>query len=175
MTSNFETSKNNREPAFDKSEVHKPERDRFELLSAYLDGEVTAAERRQVQQWLDTDAKVQQLYMRLLRLRQHIQNIPIPRAEQSAQQISEQVFRRIDRRQRFRRVFLWGGGAIAAVFVGAVSNLLPGAYLPDLRIAQPSPTSTDSELLMIALNRPVVEIPPLAVPSPHKSTDPAKE
>uniref|UniRef100_A0ACD5GTL5 Anti-sigma factor family protein n=1 Tax=Desertifilum tharense IPPAS B-1220 TaxID=1781255 RepID=A0ACD5GTL5_9CYAN len=30
-------------------------RDRFELLSAYLDGEVTASERQQVENWLDTD------------------------------------------------------------------------------------------------------------------------
>ncbi len=37
------------------------QRDRFELLSAYLDGEVTAAERRQIEQWLATEPEVQSL------------------------------------------------------------------------------------------------------------------
>ncbi|MEL6165322.1 MAG: zf-HC2 domain-containing protein, partial [Cyanobacteria bacterium J06628_3] len=43
-------------------------RDRFELLSAYLDGEVTAAERRQVEEWLANDSSVQNLHKRLLSL-----------------------------------------------------------------------------------------------------------
>ncbi len=30
-------------------------RNRFELISAYIDGEVTAAERRQINDWLTTD------------------------------------------------------------------------------------------------------------------------
>ncbi|MFM8202724.1 MAG: anti-sigma factor family protein, partial [Dolichospermum sp.] len=50
-------------------------REYFELLSAYLDGEVTATERRQVEQWLSTDASVKCLYKRLLNLRQGLQNI----------------------------------------------------------------------------------------------------
>lgn len=34
------------------------QRDRFELLDAYHDGEVTAAEQRQIEQWLATDPEV---------------------------------------------------------------------------------------------------------------------
>jgi anti-sigma factor RsiW len=34
--------------------------ERFELLSAYLDGEVTASERKQVEAWLATDRAFQQ-------------------------------------------------------------------------------------------------------------------
>lgn len=45
-------------------------RDRFELLSAYLDGELTAAERRQVEELLANDQAVKCLYVRLLKLRQ---------------------------------------------------------------------------------------------------------
>lgn len=45
------------------------ERDRFELLNAYLDGEVTAAERRQIEDWLTTDSAAQCLYSRALELR----------------------------------------------------------------------------------------------------------
>ena len=36
-------------------------RDGYELLSAYLDGEVTAAERKQVEEWLANDPTVQSL------------------------------------------------------------------------------------------------------------------
>ncbi len=42
--------------------IHK--RDRFELLSAYLDGEVIAAKRQQIEDWLRNDPGVQYLYVR---------------------------------------------------------------------------------------------------------------
>ena len=41
--------------------------ERFELLSAYMDGELTAEERKQVQQWLDSDPEFHELYKQLLR------------------------------------------------------------------------------------------------------------
>jgi hypothetical protein len=44
-------------------------RDRFELLSAYLDGEVSPEERRLVTTWLADDPETQCLYQRLLHLR----------------------------------------------------------------------------------------------------------
>lgn len=52
------------------------DRDRFELLTAYLDSEVTAAERQQIQDWLRTDLEVQRLYARALQLRSKWQVIP---------------------------------------------------------------------------------------------------
>ena len=176
MTANFEAPKNNRQPAADKSEMENPkqvskaplqEAD-FELLSAYLDGEVTAAERKLVQEWLDSDPKAHKLYARLLRLRQEIHHIPIPKVEQSTEQLSEQVFRRVDRSRRKARVCLLVGGAIAALFVGAVYSLLPGSNSPVFRMARSPETAADSELLMIALNQPVVKIPPAAAPSAQK-------
>ena len=182
MTANFEAPKNNRQLAADKSEMENPKQvskvplqePDFELLSAYLDGEVTAAERKQVQEWLDSNPKAHQLYTRLLRLRQEIHQIPIPRVEQSTEQLSEQVFQRIDRSRRKVRVSLLVGGAIAAVFVGAVYSLLPGSNSPVFRMARSPETATDSELLMIALNQPVVKIPPVATPSPQKLNQRAK-
>lgn len=51
---------------------------RFELLSAYLDDEVTAAERQRVAQWLMDDADAQKMYQRLLMLRQAIRTTPVP-------------------------------------------------------------------------------------------------
>jgi len=53
-------------------------RDRFELLSAYLDGEVTPEERKIVQHWMDTDPATQRLYRRLMRIRHGIQQVPPP-------------------------------------------------------------------------------------------------
>ena len=176
MTSNFEAPKNNRQLAADKREMENPkqvskaplpEAD-FELLSAYLDGEVTAAERKQVQEWLDSNPKAHKLYTRLLRLRQELHQIPIPRVEQSTEQLSEQVFQRVDRSRRKVRVSLLVGGAIAAVFVGAVYSLLPGSNSPVFRMVRSPETAKDSELLMIALNQPVVKIPPAATPSPQQ-------
>ncbi|MFG6104581.1 hypothetical protein U2F10_20115 [Leptothoe sp. EHU-05/26/07-4] len=51
---------------------------RFELLSAYLDDEVTAEERKLVAQWLMDDPNTQQMYQRLLMLRQAIRTAPVP-------------------------------------------------------------------------------------------------
>ncbi|MEM9009328.1 MAG: hypothetical protein AAGE59_38235 [Cyanobacteria bacterium P01_F01_bin.86] len=51
---------------------------RFELLSAYLDDEVTTEERKLVAQWLMDDPNTQQMYQRLLMLRQAIRTAPVP-------------------------------------------------------------------------------------------------
>ncbi|MEA5463063.1 anti-sigma factor family protein [Leptothoe sp. PORK10 BA2] len=53
------------------------EEERFELLSAYLDDEVTAAERQQVAQWLMDEPHTLQMYRRLLMLRQAIRTAPV--------------------------------------------------------------------------------------------------
>lgn len=133
-------------------------RDRFELLSAYLDGEVTAEERRLVESWLDQDSTVQQLYQRLLRLRQAMQACPIPESDESSVEATiQQVFDRVDRRPR--RLALLGGGAIAAMVVGAVSLLLVGPESRVFQFAQSPEPELASEGLQIALDQPVIEIP----------------
>ena len=136
-------------------------RDRFELLSAYLDGEVTAKERQQVQEWLENDPQMQQLYVRLLRLRQGMQYLPAPPTQQSSSQLSEAVFQKIDRRGRWRQGLLVGGG-IAAVVIGAIASLTDA---PVLQIASRSTVKNNPKELAIALNRPAVEIPPAAAPA----------
>lgn len=142
-------------------------RDRFELLSAYLDGEVTADERRQVDVWLDTDPKVQRLYSRLLRLRQGLRTVPVPPSEQSADQIAERVVARLERRPK--RNLVWGGMAVAALFVSAIVGTLPRQeFAPSVarspEVEQPAANAAVSdEGLMIALDRPIIEIPKAAV------------
>lgn len=138
-------------------------RDRFELLSAYLDGEVTADERRQVDQWLKDDPVVQQLYGRLLRLRQGVKGLPVP-SEQSVEAAVQQVFGRI--RRRYQHLFAWGSVAVAAVCVGALfGDMGVGRYSPQM--VQDPQEPLPSEALMIALDHPIIEIPkaPLSEPA----------
>ncbi|MBD2344964.1 anti-sigma factor family protein [Anabaena subtropica] len=145
-------------------------RDRFELLSAYLDGEVTAAERRQVEDWLANDVAVQRLYSRLLKLRQGIRTMPIPTAQQPPEVTAQQVFAKVNRRSRLAWKF--GGAAVAACVIGAVSSWLPGRQIGIPQLAQQSQEQTtqgvskSDALPMIALNNPVIEIPKAAVVSP---------
>ena len=142
-------------------------RDRFELLSAYLDGEVTAAERKQVEEWLANDPESQRLYDRLLKLRSSFQTVPVPAAQQPVEQTIELVYQRVDRRSR-RRAVVWSGSAIAAFVLSAVSTVLPTRQL--LQIAQ-SPQQ-EIEPLRVALNSPVVEIPKLGIAPPGEESQP---
>ncbi|HEY9748164.1 MAG TPA: zf-HC2 domain-containing protein [Allocoleopsis sp.] len=159
------------------------QRDRFELLSAYLDGEVTAAERKQVEEWLATDPVVKRLYSRLLELRQGLQSMPVPAASQSVEQTVDAVFKRVNRRPK--QLLLWGGAAVAALFVGAVSGLLPGSNSFSPQFAQspiegsgtaqnaqlPPAQAVNSDALMIALDQPVVQIPKAPVSMPADAVE----
>lgn len=142
-------------------------RDRFELLSAYLDGEVTAAQRQQVEEWLANDSEVQCLYARLLKLRQGLRTLPVPPAEQPVEQTIEQVFGRLNRRAN--PAAAWCGFAIAAVFISA---FLGGRQFIAPQLANSPEPATAGETLMVALNTPVVEIPKAAVAAPDKTQKP---
>ncbi|MGL5197047.1 MAG: anti-sigma factor family protein [Chroococcales cyanobacterium] len=132
--------------------------ERFELVSAYIDGEATQSERRQVQEWLDRDPEVKRLYLNLIKLRETVQVLPVPAPVQPVQETVHNLFRRLDR-QRQRRV-LWGGVAIAALVLAGLSSLIfrDRTYSPQMATV-PAETQTPSERLMIALNGSVVEIP----------------
>ncbi|MEI6444687.1 MAG: zf-HC2 domain-containing protein [Nostocales cyanobacterium ELA583] len=148
-------------------------RDCFELLSAYLDGEVTATERRQVEEWLSTDASIKSLYTRLLNLRQGLQSIPVPTHSHSSETTINQVLARVN--YSYRLNWMLGGAAVAACMIGAISGLLPGnSRMLEMATTQPTEltstaiqsASADSPL-MVALNNPVIEIPKTAV-APNK-------
>ncbi|MBE9207368.1 zf-HC2 domain-containing protein [Nostoc sp. LEGE 06077] len=156
-------------------------RDRFELLSAYLDGEVTATERRQVEEWLANDASVQCLYARLLKLRQGLRTLPVPDTAQSPEVTAQKVFSRLRRRSRLAWTF--GGAAVAACVISVVSGLLPGSEIrtpqlaqkPQVEVEESTPVAktppTPAAPLMVALNNPVIEIPKAAVTTPEKTID----
>ncbi len=140
MTSNFNASNDSKRLAALNSHQQGGEqpapcaldnlkRDRFELLSAYLDGEVTAAERRQVEDWLKYDPQVQCLYARLIQLRRGLQgasttSISPTSSSASSVNTAQQVFSKLERRQS-RKVFAWGGVAAAALLISIFSGNLP--------------------------------------------------
>jgi flagellar motor protein MotB len=139
-------------------------RDRFELLSAYLDGEVTADEKRQVEVLLATDPAMQRLHTRLMKLRYSFRSLPVPPSEQPVEQTVAQVFAKIERKPRR---MAWGGGlAIAALFVGALVGIVPRTeFAPSMARIQPE-NAVPSNGLMIALDRPVIAIPKATVATP---------
>ena len=131
--------------------------ERFELLSAYLDDEVTLNERQQVEAWLANDAAFQNQYRQLKKIHQSFPQMSVP-SSQSAQALSAGVFGKIDR-QRNRKLAWIGGGTIAATLVAALTGLtsLFSGSNPQLQFAAnkakiPAP-------LMLALNDPILAIP----------------
>ncbi|MBR8829752.1 MAG: hypothetical protein N5P05_001296 [Chroococcopsis gigantea SAG 12.99] len=130
---------------------------KFELLSAYIDGEVTPDERRQVQQWLDTDTDFKKLYLSLTRLEQNLQQAPVPSSNVSVEKITEGVFKKIEA-QRNRRLVLAGSAILTMLVVGFASYFLPGRNSPVTQIAM-NPRTPENESLMIGINQPIIEIP----------------
>jgi anti-sigma factor RsiW len=131
--------------------------ERFELLSAYLDGEVTASERQQVEGWLASDAAFQHQYRQLNQMHQAFPQMPVP-STQSAETLAAGVFGKIDRR-RHRKLSWLGGGAIAASILAALTGLggLFGNNNPQLQFAL-NKANTPAPL-MVALNDPILAIP----------------
>lgn len=133
--------------------------ERLELLSAYIDGELSAVERNQVQIWLDEDPQFKQLYSQLLALQGQIQHSVAPPSEKSVSEITAGVFRAVDRKRRQRKLF-WGGSALAASILAAVAGLIPGTA--PLRMAtreNPAEIESKTVMLAVAVNKPAIDIP----------------
>ncbi len=130
--------------------------ERFELLSAYLDGEVTASERKQVEAWLVSDPAFQRQYRQMQQLHSAFPRMTVP-SSQSTAALTKGVFAKLDRKRNYR--LFWGSSALAATIVAAVAGLgnLFGDGNSQLQFAankanMPAP-------LMVALNDPILEIP----------------
>lgn len=151
-------------PAQTKSLAAPAPTDVFLMLSAYIDGEATPEERRQVNHWLDNDPEVKSLYLHLLRIRQNLQQMPVPQSSASTEETVERFFWLLEQRRRLMMLKM-GGSAIAALFIAALSGLVPG--VPGVtQLAGFSNHKVESQQLMIALNRPIVPIPKAAVAVP---------
>ena len=160
MNSNFNAPQHG-QPQKNNMETNRQNHERFDLLSAYLDGEVTPAERQQVQSWLDNEPQTKELYHQLLKIRQGLRTLPVP-CEQSVEDLQKKVFTTF-RTRRLKRVGVLGGGAIAAIVIGAVSMVLPGNQSPLPQFASSEEVQLEGESLMIAINKPTIEIPKAAV------------
>lgn len=106
--------------------------DRFELLSAYLDGEVTPAERAEVEGWLAQDPAVQKLYANLTGVQVRTKSMPVRQAV-SPEQTLTAVMQRLDHRRR--RLWVVSGSAIAATITAAITALTGGFSGPMLQLA----------------------------------------
>ncbi|HZG37855.1 MAG TPA: zf-HC2 domain-containing protein [Nodosilinea sp.] len=143
-------------------------RDRFELLSAYLDGEVTPEERQQVLRWLQQDDGARSLYNRLLTLRQGLRSqSPVPDCDTEVTLVG--VFHGLNRRLRLITMASAGVAAIGVI------NLLSGSGVgaPSWRTA----TVAQPETLEIALDRPAFPIPEAAAvmsSEPSSSIEPVR-
>lgn len=125
-------------------------RDRFELLSAYLDGEVTPEERQQVLRWIQHDDGARRLYNRLLALRQGIRSQSAP-PDCSAEATLVGVFQCLNHRLKLATMASAGVAAIGVI------NLLSGTGIgtPSWQMA----TVAQPEALEIALDKPAFPIP----------------
>ncbi len=153
------------------------QRDRFELLSAYVDSELSAVERRQVEAWLATDPTAQQLHNRLLKLRRGFQSMPAPVNPVSTEQTVDRVMARLDRQPNLKLV--WSGAAVVAVATALFAGLSPNKPLFQMAEQPSQPAATtlpvkpaEPEPLMIALDRPILQIPKSAVDSAHSTPSP---
>jgi anti-sigma factor RsiW len=133
-----------------------------EMLSAYIDGELSPAEKNQVQNWLDQDPKIKQVYLQLLALQGQMHCSIAPASEKSVAEITEKVFLAVDKDRRWQRQWIWGSGAIAASLCATIFGFMPGFSPAALRTAELKPRVTINSapvMLAVAINKPAINIP----------------
>jgi hypothetical protein len=148
-------------------ELDVVKRDRFELLSAYLDGEVTPDERRLVDQWLRDDTVAQCLHARLLHLRRGFTGLSHPSPGQStppATEVAEGVIDRLN--HRFNRTCMAGIAAAAIAVVGSLSGAVGNRPWAQVVTEAEAPIAQEVPL-EIALDQPAIAIPKASVTPAH--------
>ena len=162
MTSEFESTKHRDLSVKNEHSVHKSSiPNSFELLSAYIDDELSPSEKKQVQAWLDCDPQFKQLYLQLLNLQGQIQNFVVPPNETSTAEIADRVFRSIDRSRSQKRRLVLGSSAIAASIIATCSGLFGSfsPFSPNMAKVNSPNNASSSVMLAIAVDRPAINIP----------------
>ncbi len=129
---------------------------RFELLSAYIDGEVTDEEKQAVEEWLSRDQQAQNHYQSILKLRYQLQALPSPTPTPSAEALTDTVIRQ-SYGKTLKKGLLWGGGAVTAVLITALSGLFASNQSPMPRLAESNEGNDAPEALTIALDEPIAD------------------
>ncbi len=141
--------------------------ERFELLSAYIDGEVTNTEEQMVEQWLSDDVDFRRLYHQQIKLRQLLVDLPVPVAANSSVKAEtnvmiDRVFAEIDKRSQRRKWKLAGFGVSVAAVVGIFGSMFTFNSSPQFSPVANSiknPTTTVEEPVLIAMEEPLVPLP----------------
>jgi anti-sigma factor RsiW len=141
--------------------------ERFELLSAYIDGEVTETEEQLVEQWLSDDVDFRRLYHQQINLRQSLIDLPVPVAANSSAKketevMIDRVFAEIDKRSQRRKWKLAGIGISVAAVIGVFGSLFTFNSSPQFSPVANSvkaPTSVAEEPVLIAMEEPLVPLP----------------
>ncbi|WP_126387403.1 anti-sigma factor family protein [Pseudanabaena sp. ABRG5-3] len=141
--------------------------ERFELLSAYIDGEVTETEEQLVEQWLSDDVDFRRLYHQQINLRQSLIDLPVPVAANSSAKketevMIDRVFAEIDKRSQRRKWKLASIGISVAAVVGVFGSLFTFNSSPQFSPVSNSvkaPTSVAEEPVLIAMEEPLVPLP----------------
>ncbi len=141
--------------------------ERFELLSAYIDGEVTDAEEQLVEQWLSDDVDFRRLYQQQLKLRQLLIELPVPVAANSSvkaetELVINRVIAEIDKRSQRRKWKLAGIGISVAAVVGIFGSMFTFNSSPQFSpvansIKKAVPVA--EEPVIIAMEEPLVPLP----------------
>ena len=151
---------------FDNSMTNSQER--FELLSAYIDGEVTNTEEQLVEQWLSDDVDFRRIYQHQLKLRQLLIDLPVPvsssvKAETNV--MIDRVFAEIDKRSQRRKWKLAGIGVAMAAVVGIFGSMFTFNSSPQFSPVANSfkslkvPATVTEEPILIAMEEPLVPLP----------------
>jgi hypothetical protein len=136
------------------SELDVMKRDRFELLSAYLDGEVTPEERTLVQNWLSNDPTAKCLYNRLVALRRGLREEVCVSPCETDETLAA-VFQCLN--HRFRMVSMASAGVVIVGVLNLLSGGVGSSHAP-WQVAQYS----NADTLQIALDQPAFPIPELS-------------
>ncbi|MCL2933366.1 MAG: transcriptional regulator [Trichodesmium sp. MAG_R03] len=126
--------------------------ERFELISAYVDDEVTPSQRREVEALLGTDPVTRDIYQKLLQLHSKFQQMPIAPTLEPVDKTSERVLETVERRSS--RNFVLIGSAVAGLCIAVISGFMSTTRSPVVKLAN----IPNSETLQIALNEPIIEI-----------------
>ncbi|MCL2926029.1 MAG: transcriptional regulator [Trichodesmium sp. MAG_R04] len=126
--------------------------EKFELISAYLDGEVTPLQRKEVEALLETDPVARHLYQRLLKLHSKFQKIPITSTLEPVNQTIKRILEKVEGRSR--RNFVLVSSAVTGLCIAVISGFISITRFPIVKLAN----IPDSQAVQIALNEPVIEI-----------------